>query len=725
MKVFFAPRSLVLIGVTRQTGPGALNNLEMLQRYGYAGKIYLVHPQVPEILGQKTFPRVADLPEAPELAVISLGRDRVLPVFRDCLQRGISRLVIISQGFADADARGGELQEELVRLAHKHGARVLGPNTMGVVNAFAGFSSAFVDIPREKAPPPLTLVVQSGVFQAGYSNFTWRLGKSIDIGNGCDVDFVDVLEFLANDPQTQIIMLHLEGMKRGREFLKVAARIASQKPILVLKTGRSAAGAKAALSHTGSLVGEDAIFDLACAQAGLIRVRNLVELRAAAKAFLHFRPMPGPRLGMVTASGAFGIVVADACADYGLELAPFPEEIRTELEDPRIPWFRLHNPVDIWPLGMVGGGSFSQVFAKAAQGLLRDEQVDAVLGVTPSWGSPLHADIDLVAAVREIQAANPCQKPLALCPYGDDTWRQSQVLDQEPGVACFATPDEAILGLAATWRWRRLVGALPGAAVAQVGQLGFPALPSDKPPQVGAGGGEADRKRAPGLRPPLSTSSSPILVGEEPLLLLGRYGIHLVPGRLVQKVEEALAAAREFGYPVVLKIISPQWLHKSDLGGVRLNLGSEAQVSLAFQEMAALFARQTPKGELQGLLVQRQVQGTELLFGIKQDPQFGPVLVAGMGGIYTEIFQDVARAFVPVNREEAAALLQSLRIYPILRGVRGQSGVALPCLEDIILSLSRLSQDYPEIKEMDLNPVVADAEGCWCVDCRVLVSDKK
>lgn len=696
MKVFFEPRSLALIGVTRQTGPGAFNNLEMLQRYGYSGKIYLVHPQVQETLGQKTFSHVADLPETPELAVISLGRDRVLPVFRDCLRRGIRRLIVISQGFADADARGGELQAQLVELAHKHGARVVGPNTMGVVNAFSGFSSAFIDIPREMAPPPLTLVVQSGVFQAGYHNLTGRLGKSIDIGNGCDVDFVDLLEFLENDPQTQIIMLHMEGLKRGREFLKVAARIASQKPILVLKTGRSAAGAQAALSHTGSLVGEDAIFDLACARAGLIRVRNLVELRAAAKAFLHFRPMAGPRLGMVTATGAFGIVAADACADYGLELAPFPERIRAELEDPHIPWHHLRNPVDIWPLGMVAG-SFSRVFAKAARGLLHDEQVDAVLGVAPSWGSPLHADIDMVAAVREIQAANPGQKPLALCPYGDETLRQSQALDREPGVACFATLDEAILGLAATWRWRRMVGELQGEPDESVAPVG-----------------------TPGPRPPLSTSSSPILVGEEPWTLLGRYGIPLVPGRLVQKGEEARAAAREFGYPVVLKIISPQWLHKSDLGGVRLHLGSEAQVSRAFQEMLALFARQTPQGELQGVLVQKQVQGTELLFGIKKDPQFGPVLVAGMGGIYTEIFQDVARALAPVNRRMAAAMLRSLKIYPLLRGVRGQAGVALPGLEDLILSLSRLSQDYPEIEEMDLNPVVADAQGCWCVDCRVV-----
>ena len=244
MKIFFEPRSVVLIGVTRQTGPGAFNNLEMLQRYGYSGKIFLVHPQVQEILGQKTFPRVADLPETPELAVISLGRDRVLPVFRDCLHRGIKRLVVISQGFADADQRGGALQEEMVELAHKHGAWLWAPIPWAWSTPFPVSAPLSSISPGRLAPPPLTLVLQSGVFQAGYPIFTWRLGKSIDIGNGCDVDFVDLLEFLENDPQTQIIMLHMEGLKRGREFLKVAARVASQKPILVLKTGRSPGGAR-------------------------------------------------------------------------------------------------------------------------------------------------------------------------------------------------------------------------------------------------------------------------------------------------------------------------------------------------------------------------------------------------------------------------------------------------------------------------------------------------
>ena len=453
MQLFFEPASVVLIGVSRQTGPGAYNNLEMLLSYGYAGRIYLVHPKVPEILGYKTYRQVAELPEVPDLAVISLGRERVLPAFAECAAHGIKRVVVISQGFADADDRGKELQAQLTALAQERHVRYLGPNTMGVLNPFAGFTTAFVDIPREASPPPLTMVAQSGVFQAGASSFTGRMGKAIDVGNAGDVDVVDVLEYLEHDPQTRIIVLHLEGMGRGRQFLETAARIVPQKPIIALKTGKSPAGALAAKSHTGSLVGEDAVFDLAFREAGIIRARSLVELRAFSKAFLHFRPMMGPRLGMVTATGAFGILAADACADYGLEMAPFPEGLR-DLEEERIAWHQLHNPVDIWPLGMVTG-SFTGVFRRAAAGLLASDQVDGVLGVGPAWASPQHADVDMAATVRELLRGNTDHKPLALLLYGDEAACRAQrgELALEPDVACFDTLEEAVAGLAATWRY--------------------------------------------------------------------------------------------------------------------------------------------------------------------------------------------------------------------------------------------------------------------------------
>ena len=474
------------------------------------------------------------------------------------MAHGIKRVVVISQGFADADDRGKELQAELVALAREHGVRFLGPNTMGVLNPFCGFTTAFIDVPREPAPAPLTMVAQSGAFQVGASSFTGRMGKAIDVGNAGDVDVVDVLEYLEHDPETRIIVLHLEGIKRGRRFLNTAARVARTKPIIALKTGRSAAGARPPCPTPAPWWGKMPLSIWPWPQAGIIRVRTLVELLAVSRAFLNFRPMAGPRLGVVTATGAFGIIAADACDDYGLELAPFPEGLR-ELEEERIAWHQLHNPVDLWPLGMVTG-SFTGVFQRAVAGLFADDQVDAVLGVGPAFASPRHADLDIPAAVRELHEANPGHKPLALLLYGDEAAHRAQVAGNWPVNPMWpvSTPWKR-----PSWAWR--------------------------PPGVT---GNSSRPRRPEIsacpsrgRRPVTVPPEGVLVGEAALKILQAYDLPLVPGVLTADVAAAAAAAAEMGYPVVLKIISPEWLHKSDWGGVRLNVTTEAELRQAYQDL--------------------------------------------------------------------------------------------------------------------------------------------
>jgi acetyltransferase len=397
----------------------------------------------------------------------------------------------------------------------------------------------------------------------------------------------------------------------------------------------------------------------------------------------------------VTATGAFGIIAADGCEDYGLELAPFPDRLR-KLEEERVAWHKLHNPVDLWPLGMVTG-SFTGVFQRSLIGLIKDEHVDAALGLAPALSSPRHADLNSAAAVREVQKHNPDRKPLAILFYGDKEAVHSQALAlaEEPGVACFDSMEEAIMGLAATWRYRQF---------SQRPAMDF-SLPLPSPSR------------------PVAVPTEGVLVGEAALEMLRAYGFPLVPGVLAADVGAAVAAAKELGYPVVLKIISPEWLHKSDLGGVVLNVATPVELRQAYQDLETRFRERTPGGELSGILVQRQVKGVELLLGLKRDPQFGPVLVAGAGGIYTEVLEDVARALVPISADQAAKMLQSLKIYPILTGTRGQAGVNLAALVEAMVKLSRLAVDYPEIQELDLNPVVADPQDCWCVDCRMVLAE--
>jgi acetyltransferase len=388
-------------------------------------------------------------------------------------------------------------------------------------------------------------------------------------------------------------------------------------------------------------------------------------------------------------------MAADACEDYGLELAPPPRRLAEELENPHIAWHRLHNPVDIWPLGMVGG-SFTRVFKNAARILLESDRVDAVLGIAPALSSPFHEDLDMAVTIREVLAANSEQKPVALWLYGDGLVQKMQELTDEPGVACFAGIDEAVMGLAGMYRYHKL----------QQQAMGLHGEAVEGPPR------ESQRT--------ISLPVGELLVGESALALLNDYQIPVADWSIAKSAENAAQRAKEMGYPVVLKIVSPQWLHKSDWGGVRLNVRNDMELKAAYGELLGQFQQRTPDGLLTGILVQKQMQGVELLMGIKRDPQFGPVLVAGMGGIYTEIFKDLARSLAPLSRADAEAMLQSLRIHPILTGLRGQQPVHLPALIEALMALSRLALDYPEISELDLNPVMATADGCWCVDCRVV-----
>jgi acyl-CoA synthetase (NDP forming) len=691
VEFFFNPRSVVLIGVPRQTGVGAYNGLEMMLRFGYRGEVFVVHPQADEILGHKAYPSVLDLPATPDLAVIALARDRVLHVLEDCLAKGIRRFVIISQGLGDADDKGKKLQARMVALARAHGARILGPNTMGVMNNFTGFTTAFVDVPRLAEPPPVTLVAQSGAPQVGSESFTGPLGKAIDLGNACDVGFVEMLRHLEHDPDTRVIVLHMEGLVEGRLFLEAASRISLTKPILVLKTGRSEAGAQAALSHTGSLVGEDAVFSAAFERAGVIRVQDATDLLDTVQALRKLPRLQGPNIGIATPSGALGIIAVDALSGEGLVPGPLPEAIRETVESHGPYWHHLHNPVDLWPIGMKTG-DFLKVARQTISAFLADPHIDGVMAMLPGLSSPLHRNN--LATPEFIASLNLKQygKPLVVAFYGDyrDTLRRE--LDRVPGVACYVSVERAARALGRLHQWHRIQTRPSECLVLE-------AKPSTSAP----------------------AEALPLLLGGDALKFLERQaGIPAAPGALVRDAQAAVTAARDFGYPVVLKVIAPQWLHKSDLGGVLLNLKSDQEVHQGFGGLQEKVQQETPQATLEGILVQKQIEGREILLGIKQDATFGPVLVCGLGGIYTELWQDTAQTLAPVDLGQAQALLARLKSYKLLTGFRGEPPVDLDALAQALVNLSRLAVEHPDLQELDINPLIATPQGCWAADARLV-----
>lgn len=695
MKKFLEPRSVALIGVPRSAGPDSYNNAETMLRYGYEGRLYPINPNAEGIYGLKAYKSVLDLPERADLAVISTGRDRVLPALRDCIRAGIDRVVVITQGFSDADEQGKAMQEEIVRTAREAGVRVLGPNTMGILNNFRNFTTAFMDTERPRVYPPVSVIAQTGFIQMAAPNMGYRhWGKAIDIGNGADVDVVDAMEYLEDDPETEIIFIYMEGVSRGAAFLETAARITRRKPVLVFKSGRTREGAQAALSHTGSLVGEDAVFEAAFRRTGIIRVNDGSELTDAVHALLLLGEMKGPRVAVLTITGAGGIMVVDACEPLGLTLAKFPEGLAKDLKQGIPDWIGVGNPLDIWPIGMIGG-DYPGAFGKALTGFLRDPGVDGVMAILPATVSPLHQSMNLVEVCERSRREAGNRKPVAMWLYID----VEPFLDRYeaiPGMACFPTIEQSVRALSFCRRWH------DAKTRRESSPRSFPVDRTVLEPLLAKG-----RERG-------------VLLGEDALAVLKAFEIPAAQGAIAAGRSELEALAPRFHYPVVLKLAGDAFLHKTEWNGVIPGIARPEELADAYERLLENVRRRSPDTAVEAVQIQEQASGLELLLGIKRDPQFGPVVACGLGGIHAEVFRDVSRALAPVDAEEAEEMLRSLKSAPLIEGTRGRPGIDRKALIDLLERLSFLALEIPDIAELDVNPLMASPEGCLAVDVRIV-----
>ncbi|MBI4288005.1 MAG: CoA-binding protein [Chloroflexi bacterium] len=432
IRPFLEPDSIALVGVPRRTGRASFNILETLLTCGFPGKLYPVNPNADSLLGVKVYPDTDSLPHGIELAVIMVPRDMVLGAVRGCARRGIKAAIIVSEGFAEAGKDGQSLQVEVVEAARATGMRLVGPNSLGSMNNFLPFSSSFLPPPPVKAP--VALVSQSGGFLEGFSDFV--AGKAIDLGNTCDVDFVDCLEYLETDPDIRLIVLHIEGMKRGRRFLDIARRVSRQKPILALKTGRTGAAARVIASHSGSLAGQDRVYDTAFACAGIMRVKDGDELSDVTRALLHLSPLKGNRIGIVTPTGGCAIMAVDALVQEGLELAQLSTQTVEQLREYFSKWAPPKNPLDMLSAGMSFG--YKKVYTACLQGLLDDPEVDAVICIA-GWPT--------VKTIQE--TAHGKSKPVVTWVQGRWTGEVSARLEDTGYKTAYPTPERAARALSA------------------------------------------------------------------------------------------------------------------------------------------------------------------------------------------------------------------------------------------------------------------------------------
>jgi acetyltransferase len=695
----FDPQRIALIGIT--TNPNSVSGKVLINLVsgGFRGVVYPVNPEHEAVMGIPCYPDVKSLPKVPDLGIICTPAEKVPGVVRECGEAGIRGLIIMSAGFKETGPEGKILEDRVKAEIRKYeGMRALGPNCLGIIVPGIRLNASFAaDMPR---PGNIAFISQSGALCTSVLDWAMegKIGFSqfVSIGNSIDVEFGDLIDYFGEDENTRCIILYIESISNPRKFMTAARAFARKKPIIVYKAGRFPESAQVAASHTGAMASEDAVYDAAFARAGLARVYEIGDIFSVAELIGRNKYPQGPRLGIITNAGGPGVMATDALIASNGVLAQLSDATMTSLNE-NLPSYWSHgNPVDVL------GDARAKRISKATQIVLEDSGVDAVLVIlTPqAMTSPN-------AIAREISLlGKTTSKPLLAAWLGGQSMHEADDILVEAGIPSYKTPEQAIRAFMTLVAYSRNLKTLYE-------------TPMDIPVEF-----TVDRKQ---LREDFRVwirDKEDILSEDLSKEILETYGITTTRPVFAPDAGEAVRVAEKMGYPVVLKIHSPDITHKSDVGGVQLNLSNEKQVRAAFETIMGKAREKRPDARIEGVTVQRMVSSrdaVEMILGIKKDPVFGTVLMAGMGGVTAELFSDKALGFPPLNERLAGQMLESLRIYPLLKGYRGGTPKNIAQLIQVLIRLSYLSADYPEIAELDINPLLVTPDDVVALDARIMI----
>jgi acetyl coenzyme A synthetase (ADP forming)-like protein len=702
IRPFFRPNAVAIAGASRDVSSIGYRILDELLRAGFKGPVYAVNPNAPEVHSINTFASIRDLPDQVDLAIIAVPRDAVLGVVDDCAARGVRALVVITAGFSEAGAEGRELQDQLLRKVRGYGMRMIGPNCMGLLNADpeirlnASFSPVFpasgnLAMSSQSGALGLAVLALAAERQLGFSTF-------ISVGNKADVSGNDLLQYWETDRHTGVILLYLESFGNPRRFARIARRVGRSKPIVAMKAGRSSSGRRAAGSHTAALAANDVAVDALFRQTGVIRAETIDGLFDIASA-LGSQPLPqSRRVAIVTNAGGPGILCADACEAGGLSISELSEAVQKKLRAFLPAAASVTNPVDM--VASAGPDSYRQTIGT----VLASPDVDSliVIYIPVDRGDTKPFADAIRTGIEEGRAAGGEGKPVLAC-------LMTRAMRQEP----LKTRDEVIP-----------VYSFPEAPAMALSRCAAYAEWKAEPPGTVPGFVDTDVKAARYIvREALKQRGNGWLNPDEIRAVLKAYGIPQPSGAIARTADDAVRIAVRVGFPVAVKLVSSTILHKSDVGGIRLNVTSEEEVRQAFDVMqtASMKATSLPA---EGVLVQRMTTGgIELISGITNDPLFGPLLAFGLGGVNVGILNDVQFRVTPLTDVDARQMIQGIRGFRLLKGYRGHAPADIDAIEEVILRLSRMAEEIPEIAEMDLNPLIALApgQGCSAVDARIRV----
>lgn len=680
LRPFFSPRGVVVVGAStspEKLGYGVARNLV---QSGYPGAIHFVSQRAGQLFGRPIYPSLSEVPDPVDLAILIVPPAATPESIHACAQRGIHAVIIVSAGFREAGEPGAALEAECVRIARENGIRLLGPNCIGTLDTHLPLDTTFLQPPMPAAGG-IGFLSHSGAFCAAIIDWARQQGfgfsQLVSLGNQADVTETDMLPLLAADEHTRVIVLYLESISDGRRFIEVARQVARQKPLIALKVGRFAAGQKAAASHTGALAASDTAFSAAFEKAGVLRAETAEQMFDWAR-ILETAPLPrGRNIAILTNAGGPGVIAADALETNGLQLAPLSESTLQALAAHLPAAASVRNPVD-----MLASASPTD-YALCLRYLLSDPNVDAALVILPPPPMFKAEDVaaELVAVIRQFD------KPVAIALMGSTLVAEAHKVFQQAAVPTYPFPERAASALAALVQRAELL----------------------------------NRLQEPLWLPEKIASSPTPLSGEK---LLQAYQIPSAPVYLARSAQEAASLARELGFPLVMKIASPDILHKSDVGGVLLNLSDEQAVISGYTQLTEHIRTVRPQARLEGVILQRQIPaGQEVIVGMTRDAHFGPLMMFGSGGVEVEGLKDVAFALAPLNPAEAEGMIRKTWAGRKLRGFRNLPAVDEAAVVDILIKLSRLALEHPEISEIEINPLRVLPEGAIAVDVRMRLAE--
>jgi acetyltransferase len=699
----FNPQSVAIIGASDAEGSVGYAIVKNFQ-HGFGGKVFYVNIRKPEILGVKTYPSVDKIPEPVDLAIIATPAKTTPAVMEECAKAQVKGVIIVSAGFKETGPEGKALEDQIAAIAKKNKIRVIGPNCIGIIRPRIGLNATFVD----KMPKPgnIAFLSQSGAL--GSAILDWAIHENIgfsnfvSVGSMLDVDFGDLIDYFGSDPKTKSILMYVEGLTEARKFMSAARHFARTKPIIVIKSGKFAESAKAAASHTGSMSGEDDIYDAAFKRAGVVRVDEIADLFNSAEV-LGTQPLPkGPRLAVITNAGGPGVMATDSLIAHGGKIAKISQKSIDSLNAVLPPFWSHGNPVDVL------GDAKTDRYKAALEACLKDENVDGVLIIFTQQA--ISEAVDIAKGISELVKAQPYQNKTVLTSFiGFGAVEEANKILNQNNIPTYGTPEQAIKTYMSMYHYQQNVNLLYE-------------TPEELPVDV-----------APPKRPIMvilrnaAFEGREILTEDEAKKILKYYNFPVVRTAAANTVDEAIAYAQEMGFPVVLKILSPQIVHKSDAGGVILNVRSPEQVREAFELLIQRANAYNPNAQIIGVTVQPMVEkkGTEVILGAKTDPLFGPIILFGMGGVGVELFKDYTIGLPPLNSTLIKLMMGETKIYRLLKGYRGSAPADIKRLEETMLLFSDLLVDFPQIKEIDINPLLIHQNDISILDARIVIDKDK